>query len=645
MIRRFDFKKIIYLAIVAIILATVLFPLFVYRDKLEAPEPQNGVLDLSNLGFGQGLASLAGDWEFYWNRLYTYEDFQSGAAQGKQYVYVPKTWNSYAKDGQKLAGFGYATYRLKVVVRDAGQPIGLRVDSMSTAYRLFVNGEEIASNGTVGTGAETSKPQYLPVVVDFEPPAKEFYIIIQVSNFTYARGGIWYDINMGTPGQIETLNRAIIYKDAILIGSLLIMALYYTSFYIVLQRDKTSKYFIFLCLAFICRTSLYGDMLLIRLIPSMPFRLRVFLDYTTIYWITIIIYLMLESIYTNKLRFNFKKIFVIYGIAATVFTAVLPIHVYTSLITAIEVIGGAMAFFPIILVIKAQMKGEKGAAIILFAILVILAAGVHDVLYQANVIHHSLGELNPAGIFLFMFTFSFTIASRLSDAYEQSKWLSSQLAESLEKEKQAADELVKTELSFLKAQIRPHFIYNSISVIAALTVDDPYRAKNLLYDLSDYLRGSFRFDNCDGMTPLSDELETVKAYVSIEKARFQDKLTVEYDIDENVSVFVPLLTIQPIVENAVRHGIFRKPEGGRITLRVYRETDCVVVEVEDDGVGMSESEIAEILKSEGPARGVGLKNISRRLDLCYGKSLEIKSEAGKGTLVAFRIPQEGGRTR
>ena len=206
--------------------------------------------------------------------------------------------------------------------------------------------------------------------------------------------------------------------------------------------------------------------------------------------------------------------------------------------------------------------------------------------------------------------------------------------------KESVSSVVETELSFLQAQIKPHFIYNALSVISALTLETPEKAKELLYDLTDYLRGSFRFRNYNGMVSLSEELETVKAYISIEKARFQDKLEVKYDIDESISVLIPMLAIQPIVENAVRHGLFAKPEGGCVSLKVYKERADVVIRVEDNGCGISENILDEIISDTAPSRGVGVKNINRRLILFYGKGLEIKSEAGKGTIVLLRIPKE-----
>lgn len=639
LINRLKRKRILFPVAISLILLIAALFFCEYISKNENPKPTKGVLNLSQWNLNKGKPSLAGEWEFYWNQLYTYSDFMSGRETNEQYVYVPQTWNSYKNHGKSLPAYGYATYRLKVKVDDPSRQLSLRIDTMSTAYRLFINDKEIAANGKVGINETSSKPGYRPNIVDFQPPDNTFDIIVQVSNFTYARGGIWYEINLGTHEQIEALNKITVYKDAILIGSLLIMALYYASFYIVLQRDKSSLYFMLLCMIFIIRTSLYGDVMIVNLFSNIPYKLIIFLTYATLYWIPVILFLLVDSIYENTFVFNIRKAFILYGLVATIITAFLPISTYTALVSLVELIGIGIVILSVGIIVKAYLGHENGAGLILLTVFSILLAGIHDVLYQANVIHHVYGEMASIGIFFFVLSFSFIIARRLSNAYEREKNLTIQLGESLEKEKKATDEMIKSDLAFLKAQIKPHFLYNSLSVITALSTKDPQRTKKLLYDLSDYLRGSFNFENYNGITPIEGEIATIKAYLSIEKERFQGKLNVVYDIDETIEQSIPLLTIQPLVENALRHGILKKSEGGTVWISIQKGDACTVVNVRDNGVGMSQDKIEDIFSGTGTVTGVGLKNIHRRLLLHYGRGLEITSHEGQGTTVTITIPE------
>lgn len=202
---------------------------------------------------------------------------------------------------------------------------------------------------------------------------------------------------------------------------------------------------------------------------------------------------------------------------------------------------------------------------------------------------------------------------------------------------------LETELSFLQAQIKPHFLYNSLSVIAALSTQEPNRAEELLYDLSDYLRGSFNFENYNGVTPLSNELMTIRAYVSIEKERFKGRLQVEFDVDDELDILVPMLILQPLVENAIRHGVSKKPGGGTVRISIKKDDKDLVIKVEDDGVGIPPRKLEKLLAGTEKHSGVGLNNIQRRMLLYYGHGLEINSTPGHGTTVVIRIPEQRGK--
>lgn len=198
---------------------------------------------------------------------------------------------------------------------------------------------------------------------------------------------------------------------------------------------------------------------------------------------------------------------------------------------------------------------------------------------------------------------------------------------------------VRTEMAFLQAQIKPHFLYNALNTITYMSKVESSKATQLLLDLSKYLRGSFDFQNRDKLIPLHKELELVKAFLSLESARFEERLKVTYDIHASMNTLLPPLTIQPIVENAVRHGIMKKAAGGTIQL-VVQETDRTIkVTVTDDGVGMPKERLDMILSGESGS-GVGLMNIDRRLLSLYGKGLQVETRPHQGTEVYFEIPKE-----
>lgn len=199
--------------------------------------------------------------------------------------------------------------------------------------------------------------------------------------------------------------------------------------------------------------------------------------------------------------------------------------------------------------------------------------------------------------------------------------------------------IMRTEMAFLQAQIKPHFLYNALNTMMALCPVNPGKTMELLEELSEYLRGSFDFQNRDQLVPLRKELELVKSYLSLEKARFDERLLVEYSIEANVHSLIPPLCIQPIVENAVRHGITQREQGGTIGIRLTETEDKVTVTVSDDGPGIHAERLGQLLSDKRKDGGVGLLNIHRRLMHSYGSGLRIESEWNNGTTVRFDVPK------
>jgi LytS/YehU family sensor histidine kinase len=199
------------------------------------------------------------------------------------------------------------------------------------------------------------------------------------------------------------------------------------------------------------------------------------------------------------------------------------------------------------------------------------------------------------------------------------------------------------ELDALRAQINPHFLFNTLNTIASRIRTDPEDARQLLVRLADFFRYAIR--QRGQFAGFSQEYAFVRTYVTLEQARFGDGLNVEYDIDPAVlGVDVPVLVIQPLVENAIKHGASGKV--GRTTVRLRARVDplarSVDVTVRDNGVGMDEATLAAVVAGEqtGATGGVGLVNIRQRLALLFGASHEfdVRSVAGEGTTVHLRLP-------
>jgi len=196
------------------------------------------------------------------------------------------------------------------------------------------------------------------------------------------------------------------------------------------------------------------------------------------------------------------------------------------------------------------------------------------------------------------------------------------------------NELLQNQISIMLSQIRPHFLYNSLVAIQELCLIDPETAREAINEFSSYLRGNLSAFAVTKPIPFDQELRHVESYLSLERKRYGDKLNIEYDI--SIRDFnMPIQTLQPLVENAVRHGVTKREEGGTVTVKTAETETDIIISVIDDGVGINA--INEFEDSD--RTHVGIDNVTKRLiSMCNG-TLSIESIPGEGTTAVITIPK------
>ncbi|WP_144512799.1 ATP-binding protein [Bacillus sp. FJAT-22090] len=209
--------------------------------------------------------------------------------------------------------------------------------------------------------------------------------------------------------------------------------------------------------------------------------------------------------------------------------------------------------------------------------------------------------------------------------------------ESLLLMKKSAEDAIKDELSFFYAQITPHFLYNTLNTIIGLSYNDVEKTREALQHLAIYFRAKLDAREHHALVELEDEVELVQAYLAIEQIRFGDRLTIEYAIDETIETYIPSMTIQPLVENAVQHGISKQKHGGTLLLAIERESSNIKITIEDNGVGIPLEKQQELL--EGKNNRIGFTNPLKKLTLIKGATFQLDSEEGKGTKITIRLPE------
>ena len=221
---------------------------------------------------------------------------------------------------------------------------------------------------------------------------------------------------------------------------------------------------------------------------------------------------------------------------------------------------------------------------------------------------------------------------------ELSSWVAGQVE--LAEVAAQRNRLMEAEMRALRAQISPHFVYNALTAIASFVRTDPDRARELLLDFADYTRHAFQ--RRDTYTTLEEELRSVERYLILEQARFGERLQVTLRIaPEVLPVTVPVLSLQPLVENAVRHGLADKRDGGTITILAEDHDREAVISVEDDGVGEDPERVRRALAGDTSLDSVGLGNVDERLRSAFGEDfgLVVETAPGAGTRVVVRVPK------
>ena len=196
-------------------------------------------------------------------------------------------------------------------------------------------------------------------------------------------------------------------------------------------------------------------------------------------------------------------------------------------------------------------------------------------------------------------------------------------------------ELKESRITLAMSQIQPHFIYNLLNSIYHLCDKDVAMAQQAISDFSDYLQRSLSAVDRTTLISFAEELKHVQTYLKLEQLRFGKDLNVVYRV-EKADFMLPALSVQPLVENAVKHGICQKEEGGGTVILAVKECpDCYEVIVTDDGVGFVPG-----TEDNGEGTHVGIRNVRQRLEIMCHATLEVESEPGKGTTSTIRIPKE-----
>lgn len=612
--------------IITCVISALILLLISSITPISEPQPiaKNGVLDLTDWDFTKnGTIQLTGEWEFYWRQLLTYKDFKQDNSKidFNGYQYVPDIWDDYNINGEHPTGTGYATYRLKVKNVDWKDTFGLKILTMSTSYILMIDDKVIVTSGIVGDSAQNTKPEYNTQSISITPTANEFEIIIQVSNFTYARGGIWRPVVFGLDSDIRKLAVKTSRNEMLLMGVILIMMCYHFILYRVRKEDKSLLYAVIGLFVTILRILVTGEYYITTIFQNISFSTIIFLEYCTLYWGLTAWVLFIGKLFPFEFNKHILRIFIVISMCFTLLTFILPIHIYTNHLIWIEIYIIILFVYAVLRVIVASNNDRDDAQLILYCSLLLFTAYIIDVLMFLNFIPNITGGVFITAVGVTVLIQAYIISRRYSRAMEQSKI---------------------SEVAMLQAQISPHFLHNAMNALAELSYDGGDRAYDAITSFSEYLRYSYDLLPQSKVISLSNEIDLVNAYLEIEKLRFGDKLKYEICIENSKGIVMPPFLIQPLVENAVRHGISKKEGGGIVKISGKQMDKRYKIMIEDSGVGISKEVIEKVAIGEKiNAMGHGLSNVNKRLMNRYDTRLNITINEYEGTTIFFYIKTGG----
>ncbi len=595
-----------------------------------------GKVDLSGVDFGaKNLVSLNGDWEFYWNRLMTPEDFTSKhPPQPDSLMRVPGTWHDKHPGMKDFPHQGVATYRLLLKYPAALKDPAVHLQHVATAYKLWVNGRLAAEVGLVSAKPSGFQEGEQLVIVGLPKDKQEVELVFQVANLNYDGGGIMQTPVFGSKQVLERQEIIILAQQLFFIGGVFIFGLYYFLLFLLQTKNRTALLFSLFCFITVLRCLVWGAIPLTILFPNVSFDALLYINYFTGYNVMPIMLLFVFSIYP----LDFNKVILRFILVANLFFEALlftsPVFMsgfsrYLYLLILLQMI------YLIVVMMKAVLRKRENGVLMFVAAVVWVLAVVQDILHYTG-----KGGLNLSYTFLYgnlayIMAMSFVQASQQASTHKELLLYNEKLLEA----DRLKDKIMATEMSFLQAQIKPHFLYNALNAIANVCEKDGQKAGKLIVDLAIYLRRSLEFHTLDKKVTIEKELEYIDTYFSIEQARFGQKIQLEKEIEVPLDCQIPVLILQPLVENAVRHGISKKPGGGKVIVRMMKLKDGIGIEIEDDGLGIEGEKLGLLLEDERKEQGVGLLNIHHRLLRLYGRGLDISSEVGRGTWVRLVIAE------
>ncbi|MGG4145524.1 ATP-binding protein [Paenibacillus algorifonticola] len=639
------FVPIALAAFIFIILMT--FNSALDKDKPEASRGKLSITAQDQIA-GNG-SSLDGEWEFYWNQLLEPDDFTAGNAGEAGYIKVPSSWSKHEVDGQKHTSKGYATYHLVVQLPKTDTELGLVAKGITSAHRMWINGRLVSESGVVGRSEAEATPYMMPSVLRLEVGQTQADIVIQVSNYTQRKAGLFASLTLGEYDSLHSYMKKKLVFESMLIGCMLIMGLYHIVLFILLRKNWESLFFGLICILLAMKNSSQSQYTLAVLFQNLNDNALIKIEYLGFLGSAPLFVLFFYYSFPRQMTKRTRNILWIPGILLTLFIVVTPVQIFTKLAVVMQVYAIVIGFVLIQYVFKAAIGRLSGANLMLTGTVVFFITVVNDILMSNDTIR--TGIYFPYGLLFLIICLSIIVSIKFSNAIKTNERLSARLLD-LDKVK---DEFLANTSHELRTPLNgiiglaQSLLYSmhdrmedSQRVHLNMIVSSGQRMSYLINDILDYalLKNNdmrLHIAKIDLHQLAQVVLTVVKPLVTGRDLVLLNQIDTDFPpiyADEN--------RMQQILFNLIGNAIKYTPSG-YVTISAQHYRGYVEIHVEDTGIGIAEDKFEiifnpfEKLESiDDTGAGLGLK-ITKQLVELHGGEITVWSKVGQGSLFSFTI--------
>lgn len=630
------------------------------------PKAEKGLLDLRGWDFEKdGPAALDGEWEFYWSNFYTYQDFQTDKTGPAGYLKVPGMWGGFIHNGKKAGNKGFATYRLVVKMDRDVSELGIKVPEICGAYVLYIDGQKVASCGTLGKSRETYERKIKPQISKQFDPDREIEIICHIAEFLGGESGFTYSATLGTFTQVYALRSSVLYLDFFLIGAMLIMGLYHFFLFFLRRKNLSPLFFGLFCFLIAGRELFIDEIIILEVFQT--------LSYTAILQINrfclhLSIPVFMAYVWVLFPRQNSKTVNTVY-ISLCLFLVLVqqllwslsPLWLFIdSLFRFIALFGIGLVLF---VMIKALIAKKTEAVIFAAGFLLLAATAINDVLFSFYLINTFY--MVKIGLFCFIFSQAFLLSRKFSIAFVRVEKLSGELEDKnaeLKKLDKLKDEFLANTSHELRTPlngiigIAESLLDGSVEKISetlkknlSLIIISGRRLSGLVGDILDFSK----LKNKDIQLQLKpvDMKVITEMVLHLSQPLVRDRKIV---LKNSIPPAFPTVLgdenrIEQIMYNLVGNAI-KFTRSGCVEVGAVVKDAFVEISVTDTGIGIPEQKLETIFESFEQAdgsisrnyggTGLGLSLTKSLVELHKG-SIKVDSVPGKGSTFSFTIPLSG----